>query len=102
MESYLAYFDETGDDGLINTSTDHFVLTSIYMPADRWQSNFNKLRDMRIDLKNSTDFMLPWNFTQNNFSLTKILPKLGMDTRRKTGYSEALHSSSGIIGYAVH
>ena len=51
MESYLAYFDETGDDGLINTSTDHFVLTSIYMPADRWQSNFNKLRDMRIDLR---------------------------------------------------
>ena len=71
MESYLAYFDETGDDGLINTSTDHFVLTSIYMPADRWQSNFNKLRDMRIDLKKQYGFHVAMEFHTKQFLTDK-------------------------------
>ena len=30
METVIAYFDETGDDGLVNSSSQDFVLTSIY------------------------------------------------------------------------
>lgn len=51
MDTYLAYFDETGDDGFVNYSCDHFVLTSLYMPADRWQDNFIKLQNMRRELR---------------------------------------------------
>lgn len=51
METYLVYCDETGDDGLIQYSSDHFVLTSIYMPAEKWQTNFDIFRDMRRQLK---------------------------------------------------
>ena len=51
METYLAYFDETGDDGMVKYSCDHFVLTCIYMPADRWQANFDAVRAMRRDLR---------------------------------------------------
>lgn len=51
METYLVYCDETGDDGLIQYSSDHFVLTSIYMPAEKWQSNFDQLQNMRRKLK---------------------------------------------------
>ena len=51
METYVAYFDETGDDGILQTSSDFFVLTSVYMPASSWQSNFNKIKAMRKVLK---------------------------------------------------
>ena len=30
MKTVIAYFDETGDDGFVNSSSDDFVLTSIY------------------------------------------------------------------------
>jgi hypothetical protein len=51
METRIVYFDETGDDGVTTLSSDHFVLTSLYMSADVWQSNFNIIREMRRKLK---------------------------------------------------
>lgn len=33
MKTNLVYFDETGDDGLIKTSSDTFILTGIYMSS---------------------------------------------------------------------
>lgn len=56
METYLVYCDETGDDGVVQYSSDYFVLTSIYMPAEKWQHGFDLFRDMRCQLK--TDFGL--------------------------------------------
>lgn len=52
METYIAYFDETGDDGVTTASSDIFVLTSIYMSASSWQENFDKFKRMRQYLKN--------------------------------------------------
>ena len=49
MKTYLAYFDETGDDGITTASSDHFILTSIYMSAENWQDNFDKIRELRND-----------------------------------------------------
>lgn len=51
MDTYITYFDETGDDGANTLSSKQFVLTSIYMNADSWQDNFDKLRSFRIMLK---------------------------------------------------
>ena len=31
METYIVYYDETVDDGIINKSSDDFVLTGIYI-----------------------------------------------------------------------
>lgn len=56
MDTYIAYFDETGDDGVTKSSCDHFVLTSIYMPAVEWQSNFNKVRALRQQLSKQFGF----------------------------------------------
>lgn len=36
MDTYIAYFDETGDDGPTTASSDVFVLTSIYMSTECW------------------------------------------------------------------
>lgn len=51
METNLVYFDETGDDGLIKTSSENFILTSIYMKAEDWQKNYNQIQFLRKELK---------------------------------------------------
>ena len=51
METYIAYFDETGDDGVTTASSEHFILTSLYMPVSSWQSNFDIMRTLRKELK---------------------------------------------------
>lgn len=51
METQIAYFDETGDDGNKSTSSETFVLTSLYMPADKWQYNFDTMKNCRKQLK---------------------------------------------------
>ena len=51
MGTDIVYFDETGDDGNNQKSSDHFILTSFYMPAESWGSNFQRMRDLRKNLK---------------------------------------------------
>lgn len=56
MDTYIAYFDETGDDGVTTASSDYFVLTSLYMNGEKWQSNFDKIRICKENLKNMYGF----------------------------------------------
>lgn len=56
MNTYIAYFDETGDDGITTKSSDHFILTSLYMPAESWQQNFNLMRSLRKELRDKYGF----------------------------------------------
>lgn len=51
MNTHIAYFDETGDDGVTTASSDYFILTSFYMSADSWQNNFNIMKRCRATLK---------------------------------------------------
>ena len=51
MKTNLVYFDETGDDGLVKTSSEPFTLTSIYMKSENWQKNYNQIKGLRKDLK---------------------------------------------------
>lgn len=51
METYLVYFDETGDDGANTCSSTQFVLTSVYLKVDSWQDSFNAVREFRKELK---------------------------------------------------
>lgn len=56
MNTYIAYFDETGDDGISTASCDHFILTSLYMPAESWQQNFNMMKKLRKELRDKYGF----------------------------------------------
>jgi len=56
METQIVYCDETGDDGLINTSSSTFILTSLYMPASSWQKNFEIMRSVRSKMKEKYGF----------------------------------------------
>lgn len=53
MDTYIAYFDESGDDGSTTASSDVFVLTSIYMNSNDWQKNYDLFRTFRSYLKDS-------------------------------------------------
>ncbi len=51
METYLVYFDETGDDGANTLSSKEFVLTSVYLKIDSWQDSFNTIHEFRKTLR---------------------------------------------------
>ena len=71
MKTYLTYFDETGDDGITTASSDHFILTSIYMPAESWQDNFDKIRELRKDLKEQYGFHISEEMHTKHFLTDK-------------------------------
>lgn len=54
MDTYIAYFDETGDDGITTKSSSEFVLSSIYMPSEKWQENYDKFKSFRKELRKWT------------------------------------------------
>ncbi|MCD7791571.1 MAG: DUF3800 domain-containing protein [Bacteroides thetaiotaomicron] len=56
MDTYIAYFDETGDDGITTASSSFFVLTSLYMSTENWQSNFDKIKTFRKQLRDTYGF----------------------------------------------
>lgn len=56
MDTYLVYFDETGDDGANTYSSNQFVLTGIYMNVDDWNTNYEMIRKCRKRLKDKYGF----------------------------------------------
>lgn len=50
---YIAYFDETGDDGYPARTTNLFVLTSAYGHHLHWQDNFQKTHEFRKYLRDA-------------------------------------------------
>ena len=51
MDTYIVYFDETGDDGNTTKSSSEFVLTSIYMPTEKWKENHDIFTSFRREMK---------------------------------------------------
>lgn len=83
METNIVYFDETGDDGLIKTSSDTFILTSIYLLADDWQINFDKMKNLRKKLKEKYGFHIKEEMHTKHFLSDK-------DPYRKYGWSDEI------------
>ncbi len=48
---YLAYYDESGDDGYPNYASPLFVLTSIYIHESDWRKAFDDIREFRRKLR---------------------------------------------------
>ena len=71
MKTYIAYFDETGDDGVTTTSSDHFTLTSVYMPAENWQNNYNQMRLLRKELRDRYGFHVSQEMHTKHFLTDK-------------------------------
>lgn len=71
METNIVYFDETGDDGLIKTSSETFILTSIYMTSENWQKNYNKMKFFRRKLKEKYGFYVKEEMHTKHFLADK-------------------------------
>lgn len=51
MNTRIVYCDETGDDGKNTSSSEAFILTSMSMPSESWQSNYDIIKKFRKELK---------------------------------------------------
>lgn len=71
MDTYIAYFDETGDDGANVQSSSHFILTSFYMPTSNWQSNYDIVKDLRKTLKDRFGFHVSQEMHTKDFLTDK-------------------------------
>ena len=54
---FIAYYDESGDDGYPNYSSPLFVLTSLYLHYLSWRETYKNIIEFRQQLK--TDFVIP-------------------------------------------
>lgn len=70
-ENYIAYFDETGDDGNNTNSSDTFLLTSMYMPMNSWQKNYDIITDLRKRLKQKYNFYIKEEMHTKHFLCDK-------------------------------
>lgn len=64
---YLCYFDESGDDGFPNYSSEQFVLTALYFRATSWKDNFLQLYEFRKSLKSKYNFPVKEEFHTRAF-----------------------------------
>lgn len=71
MGMYIAYFDETGDDGFPRYASELFVLTSVYMHYQTWKDNYNKIVQFRRELKAHTGINMRTEFHTRKFILNK-------------------------------
>ena len=71
METNIVYFDETGDDGIIKTSSETFILTSVYMTSESWQKNYNQMRFLRTRLKDKYGFHIKEEMHTKHFLTDK-------------------------------
>jgi len=68
---YLAYFDESGDDGYPKYSSELFVLTSAYLDHQKWQEIYNSIKDFRKQLKQDFGIPIKLEFKAREFMLNK-------------------------------
>lgn len=67
---YLAYFDESGDDGL-GDSSPLFVMSCVYMHHQYWKSNFQLVQVFRKKLAREHGFPFNWEMHTREFLLDK-------------------------------
>lgn len=64
---YISYFDESGDDGFPKYSSELFIMTSIYFHYSFWQSNYQKIYELRKELKRDYGFPVKQEFHTQQF-----------------------------------
>jgi hypothetical protein len=67
---YIAYFDESGDDGLPGSSP-LFVLSCVYMHHQYWKENFQRIHDFRRQLAKERSFPFHLEMHTKGFLLDK-------------------------------
>jgi len=69
---FIAYFDESGDDGYPRYSSELFVLTSVYLHYSNWQDCYQKIYDFRKSLRLTYRFPVKQEFHTREFIMDKF------------------------------
>lgn len=67
--SYIVYIDESGDDGI--DGSNQFILTSLYMPYDSWQKNYDIIKELRRGLRERFGFHVNQEMHTSHFLYNK-------------------------------
>lgn len=68
---FISYFDESGDDGYPNYSSELFVLSCLYMHETHWKENFQAIQHFRKYLKDAYGFPVKEEFHSKEFVTDK-------------------------------
>ena len=68
---YIAYYDESGDDGYPQYSSPLFTLSSCYLHYLYWKEAFEVVRDFRRTLKDTYGLPIRLEMHTKNFILNK-------------------------------
>jgi hypothetical protein len=72
---FIAYYDESGDDGYPKYSSNFFILSVIYLRIAAWQSIYSEIVEFRQDLKRDHGFPIKTEFHTHDFLLDKGIYK---------------------------
>ncbi|MEW5995234.1 MAG: DUF3800 domain-containing protein, partial [Candidatus Zixiibacteriota bacterium] len=67
----IAYFDESGDDGYPDFSSEFFTLSAIYLHYLNWKEVFEDIRSFRKELRTQFGLPLKVEFHAKGFLLNK-------------------------------
>ena len=68
---FIAYYDESGDDGFPQYSSPLFVLTAIYQHYQNWKDNYQMVRDLRERLRSQYSLPIKLELHTKNLLLNK-------------------------------
>lgn len=68
---FIAYFDESGDDGYPKYSSDLFILSSVYLHHSNWNSIYKKIYQFRQSLRLKYRFPIKQEFHTREFIADK-------------------------------
>lgn len=103
METKIVYFDESGDTGIIKTSSNAFVLTSCSVPAADWQKNFDIIRSFRKHLKDQYNLPLSEEIHTKNFVYGKYpyFKKFGIDAESRKALLQEYNTMIGSLSINI-
>jgi len=64
---YIAYIDESGDIGLVNSPTRYFVLACVLVHDSEWLNTLNQLIELRRYLRNTYGINTRTELKANDF-----------------------------------
>lgn len=68
---WLAYYDESGDDGYPSYSSPLFTLSALYLHYMDWKSNYKSIRDARQEMKARFGLPITWEIHTKYLLLNK-------------------------------
>jgi len=101
---WIAYYDESGDDGYPNYSSPLFVLTAFYLHYTKWKATYEHIRDARRTMKSQYGLPITLEIHTKYLLLNKKpYKRLGLsDNDRVSIVDDCCQLIAGLDGSAIN